>query len=46
MNEAATGIYDLAPSPEGMKWVFVNGTQAIEKGRHTGLRAGKVLKKK
>ena len=31
---------------EGMNWVFVNGTQAIEKGRHTGLRAGKVLKKK
>jgi N-acyl-D-amino-acid deacylase len=31
---------------EGMKWVFVNGTMAIEKGKHTGLRPGKVLKKK
>jgi N-acyl-D-aspartate/D-glutamate deacylase len=31
---------------EGMEWVFVNGTQAIAQGRHTGLRAGKVLKKK
>ena len=31
---------------EGMKWVFVNGTKAIEHGRHTGLRAGRVLKRK
>ena len=31
---------------EGMAWVLVNGVLAIEKGKHTGRKAGRVLKKK
>jgi N-acyl-D-amino-acid deacylase len=31
---------------EGMSWVFVNGAQAIEEGRLTGLRAGEALRRK
>ena len=31
---------------EGMVWVFVNGVPAIAKGRHTGQKAGSVLKRK
>ncbi len=31
---------------EGMVWVFVNGVPAIAEGRHTGQKAGSVLKRK
>ena len=31
---------------EGMVWVFVNGVPAIAKGKHTGRKAGSVLKRK
>ena len=29
--------------PEGMEWVLVNGKVVIERGEHTGERAGRVL---
>ena len=32
--------------PEGVEYVFVNGTLAVEKGIYTGKRAGIVLKRK
>lgn len=32
--------------PEGIEYVMINGKFAIEKGEHTGIRAGKVLRKK
>jgi N-acyl-D-amino-acid deacylase len=31
---------------EGVRWVLVNGAGVIDEGKHTGLRAGSVLKKK
>jgi N-acyl-D-amino-acid deacylase len=31
---------------EGVRWVLVNGARVIDEGKHTGLRAGRVLKKK
>jgi len=30
--------------PEGVEWVIVNGAVTIEQRRHTGARAGKVLR--
>lgn len=30
--------------PEGMHWVFVNGTLTYDSGRHTGSRAGRLLR--
>ena len=30
---------------EGIQWVLVNGTVAVEAGRTTGQRAGKILKR-
>ena len=35
----------MAPKqqPEGLHWVFVNGTLTFEQGRHTGARAGQLL---
>jgi N-acyl-D-aspartate/D-glutamate deacylase len=32
--------------PEGVEYVFVNGTLAVENGKYTGERAGRVLKRK
>jgi N-acyl-D-aspartate/D-glutamate deacylase len=34
---------DPTQFPTGVEWVIVNGAVAIERGRHTGARAGKVL---
>jgi N-acyl-D-amino-acid deacylase len=31
--------------PKGIKYVFVNGVPVVEKGRHTGVTPGKVLKR-
>lgn len=31
--------------PEGVKWVIVNGVVTVEEQKHTGARAGKVLRK-
>ncbi len=31
--------------PVGVEWVIVNGVVTVEKGKHTGARAGKVLRK-
>jgi N-acyl-D-amino-acid deacylase len=31
--------------PEGIEYVFVNGISIVEKGKHTGARPGRVLKK-
>ena len=31
--------------PVGVKWVIVNGIVTVEEGKHTGARAGKVLRK-
>ena len=31
---------------EGVRWVLVNGARVIDEGKHTGPRAGRVLKKK
>jgi len=31
--------------PKGIKWVLVNGVVTIEEGKHTGVLAGKVLRK-
>ena len=31
--------------PEGIEYVIVNGTLTVEHGVHTGMRAGKVLRK-
>jgi N-acyl-D-amino-acid deacylase len=40
------GTYESARQcSEGMVWVFVNGAPAIEKGRPTGKRMGKVLRR-
>jgi len=30
--------------PKGVEYVLVNGELAVEKGKHTGARAGKVLR--
>jgi N-acyl-D-aspartate/D-glutamate deacylase len=30
--------------PEGMHWVIVNGQLTYDRGRHTGARAGRVLR--
>jgi N-acyl-D-amino-acid deacylase len=32
-------------SPSGVEYVFVNGKKVVVKGKHTGAKAGKVLKK-
>ncbi|MFV0254644.1 MAG: N-acyl-D-amino-acid deacylase family protein [Erysipelotrichaceae bacterium] len=32
--------------PEGIEYVMINGVLAVEKGNHTGNRAGRVLRKK
>jgi N-acyl-D-aspartate/D-glutamate deacylase len=41
------GTYENARQyAEGMVWVFVNGTLAIEKGIHTGRKGGRVLKRR
>jgi N-acyl-D-amino-acid deacylase len=41
------GTYENARQyAEGMVWVFVNGIPAIEEGKHTGRKAGRVLKKR
>jgi N-acyl-D-amino-acid deacylase len=32
--------------PKGIEYVFVNGEAVVEKGKHTGARTGKVLKRK
>jgi N-acyl-D-aspartate/D-glutamate deacylase len=34
---------DPTQFPTGVEWVIVNGAVTIERGRHTGARAGKVL---
>ena len=31
--------------PKGIEYVFVNGTTVVEKGKHTGARPGKVLRR-
>jgi hypothetical protein len=31
--------------PKGVEYVFVNGVAVVEKGRHTGERSGRVLKR-
>jgi N-acyl-D-amino-acid deacylase len=31
---------------EGIRWAFVNGATVIDEGKHTNVRAGRVLKKK
>ena len=31
--------------PAGIEYVLVNGSLVVEKGRHTGARPGKVLRK-
>ena len=30
-------------SPTGVEWVLVNGVVTIERGKHTGAKAGQVL---
>jgi N-acyl-D-aspartate/D-glutamate deacylase len=46
------GVKDLATFkephcyPEGIPYVIVNGQIAIEKGQHTGVLAGKILRKR
>src|SRR5215471_605970 len=35
---------DSKREPEGVHWVIVNGTIAVENGRHTGARAGRLLR--
>jgi len=35
---------DSKREPEGVHWVIVNGTIAVERGRHTGARAGRLLR--
>ena len=54
-NWADVTIFDLASledratyerpteTPTGIEWVLVNGVVTIERGRHTGAKAGKVL---
>ena len=54
-NWADVTIFDLATiedratydrpteSPAGIEWVLVNGVITIERGKHTGAKAGKVL---
>jgi N-acyl-D-amino-acid deacylase len=54
-NWADVTIFDLAnledratyerptESPTGIEWVLVNGVVTIERGKHTGAKAGKVL---
>jgi N-acyl-D-amino-acid deacylase len=32
--------------PRGIDYVIVNGKVTVEKGRHTGMRAGKILKRR
>ena len=32
--------------PRGIEYVIVNGKVTVEKGRHTGMRAGKILKRR
>jgi len=31
--------------PQGIEYVFVNGNMVVDKGKHTGARPGKVLKR-
>ncbi|MCJ7732728.1 amidohydrolase family protein, partial [Candidatus Bathyarchaeota archaeon] len=31
--------------PEGIKYVFVNGSPVVKEGKHTGVRPGRVLKR-
>ncbi|MFB0557821.1 MAG: amidohydrolase family protein [Candidatus Bathyarchaeia archaeon] len=31
--------------PEGIEYVFVNGTEVVEKGKHTGATPGKIIKR-
>lgn len=41
----AIGVFgDPHRFPKGIKWVLVNGVVTIEKGKHTGALAGKVLR--
>jgi N-acyl-D-amino-acid deacylase len=35
---------DPKREPEGVHWVIVNGTIAVDHGRHTGARAGRLLR--
>jgi N-acyl-D-amino-acid deacylase len=35
---------DPKQEPEGLHWVFVNGTLTFDRGRHTGARAGRLLR--
>ncbi|MDL2323877.1 D-aminoacylase [Ruminococcaceae bacterium OttesenSCG-928-A16] len=37
---------DPVQYPEGIEYVFVNGVTTVAKGKHTGKRAGRVLRKK
>jgi len=43
---APVGVFgDPHHYPKGIEWVLVNGAVTVEKGRHTGARAGMVLRK-
>jgi len=52
IKDRATNLYPHRPPfenyphqyPEGIDYVLVNGTVAVEEGRHTGALAGKVLR--
>ncbi|HYS32761.1 MAG TPA: D-aminoacylase [Streptosporangiaceae bacterium] len=35
---------DPKREPEGVRWVIVNGVLTVEQGRHTGARAGRLLR--